>query len=211
MKAEEIREKLDWLSKTDPAFWPSLAEEHRFRLGRPLSKAELNAACRSHEIKLPEDYVDFLLNLGNGGAGPGYGLEPFRGVSSKARKPTAKSKRHRKGPSRPFPLDGPVDDEDDEIWGTNRLDNGVWTLAGYGCGICANLVLNGPFRGQVWVLDPNESCYEPFAERTYLHDEQCDVVRGKDDDVVFTFSEWYEHWLDYAVLQVQADSRAAER
>jgi hypothetical protein len=211
MNAEEIREKLDWLSKTDPKFWPSLATEHRFRLSPPLSETEIQSACEAYGIELPQDYVDFLLHGGNGGAGPGYGLERFGYASSKSRKPGAKPKRPRKAPSRPFPLDGPVDDEDDEIWESGRLDDGVWPLASYGCGIMANLVLNGPFRGQVWVVDPNESSYEPFAERAYLHYEECDVIRDKDDDIVFTFWEWYEHWLDYTFLQVQADYQAAEQ
>jgi hypothetical protein len=255
MEIDDIREKLDWLRQADPELWPFGTTVHRFRLLPPLSRAKLRSACQAYSIELPEDYVEFLLNLGNGGAGPGYGLERFGCVASKSLIPTAEPKGdivkiHVKGgrevsrselfdakgqevewldvsffdtmaglagdgeygpeaPSRPFLLDRPLDDEEDSIWETLSPADGVWTLAGYGCGIVANLVLNGPFRGQVWVFDPNASSYEPFAEQTYLHDENCPVVRDRDDDIVFTFGEWYEHWLDYAVLGVQADSEAA--
>lgn len=255
MQIEEIVERLDWLRQVDPDLWPFGGMDHRFQLMPLLSRRELKSACQAYSVELPEDYVEFLLNLGNGGAGPGYGLERFGYVASKSMIPTAKPKegivtiRIKGGrevsrselfdaegqevdwldisffntmtglagdgeygpeaPSRPFPLDGPLENGEDSIWETLSPADGVWTLAGYGCGIVANLVLNGPFCGQVWVFDPNASSYEPFAEQTYLHDENCPVVRDRDDDIVFTFAEWYEHWLDYAFLEVQAEPGAA--
>src|SRR5262245_59586756 len=53
------------------------SEQHRYRLGPVLSEAELVAFERDNAIRLPEDYRRFLSAVGNGGAGPFYGLEPL--------------------------------------------------------------------------------------------------------------------------------------
>ena len=42
-------------------------------------------------------------------------------------------------------------------------------IAHYGSAIYAVIVLNGPFRGQIWVHDPNLAEYIPASMRTDLH------------------------------------------
>jgi hypothetical protein len=260
-----IREKLDWLSRSNPELWPFGASEHGFRLVPPLSEADLHRACETYAIELPEDFRRFLLEIGSGGAGPCYGLERFGFLTSKSLIPKGQPKgamieavRDKRGrlvsqsdlfdeqgrkvewfdvsfyrtiadlagdgahgptaPARPFPLSGPLEAEDAEeeegqarVFSTLSPADGVWSLAHYGCEMIANLVLNGPLRGQVWFYDPNAGSYEPFAERSYLHNEECPMDREKPDPAVFTFSEWYEHWLDYAYLQVWAASQGGRQ
>jgi hypothetical protein len=53
------------------------ANDHGFRLNPPLSEADTNAFEQLHHITLPEDYRQFLTCIGNGGAGPFYGIFPL--------------------------------------------------------------------------------------------------------------------------------------
>ena len=51
--------------------------KHGFRLGPPLGEGELAAFEQVHGVSLPAGYRAFLTEIGNGGAGPYYGLVPL--------------------------------------------------------------------------------------------------------------------------------------
>ena len=51
--------------------------EHRFRFHPPLGGAALDAFEARHQLLLPVDYRAFLAEVGNGGAGPFYGVLPL--------------------------------------------------------------------------------------------------------------------------------------
>jgi hypothetical protein len=50
------------------------ADQHRYELAPCLTEPELVAFEQAHDLKLPEDYRAFLSRVGNGGAGPNFGL-----------------------------------------------------------------------------------------------------------------------------------------
>lgn len=72
---KRIREKLTRLREQDRGFRVFGASAHHYRLNDPLSLATVKQFESSYNLQLPEDYVLFITTLGNGGAGPYYGLE----------------------------------------------------------------------------------------------------------------------------------------
>src|ERR1019366_3866505 len=250
--------KLETLRASDPEFRWFGVDTHRYRLGPCLSSQVIQRVEKRYPIHLPRDYRSFLLEVGNGGVGPGYGLQRFGFVGSPSEIPTAKAKGSYRtvqksttgetlqrqnlydasgkkvdpfdisffnsirtfapdgelgaeAAGKPFPLDAPVREEV-HVWdGWAQLDPniGTWTLADYGCAMTAHLVLNGPFRGQVWFYDPNCIGFMPFGEKAFIHccfDEKGPYEPTEEQvKTTFTFCTWYEHWLDNAFEHVRRE------
>src|SRR5262245_48952774 len=49
-------------------------DSHRYELHKPLLEEEVLGFEGEHGVRLPDDYRQFLTRVGNGGAGPYYGL-----------------------------------------------------------------------------------------------------------------------------------------
>lgn len=151
------------------------SERHGFDLNPPLTEAEVHAFERIHGILLPEDYRIFLLHVGNGGAGPYYGLLPL------GRWNAALLKDLHGYLSRPSPLrpDMPADEPWEQSLGCEReqLLQGMLALCHQGSTFYAMLVITGDHRGRVVYID--QHCSKP----PYF-------VRHTD------FLSWYERWLD---------------
>ncbi len=104
-----------------------------------LAEAELVAFESANGVRLPEDYRRFVAEIGNGGAGPYYGLETLGNFGRNL--------------SRPFPFVAPTDTLTDEE--RNRLPDrdeypGVLEFCHQGCAIYAYLVVSGPSYGTIW-------------------------------------------------------------
>lgn len=74
---KRIKHKLKQLKTLDADCNLFGAFKHRYNLNPVLSKQEIQLFENAHKVRLPEEYVAFLTEIGNGGAGPFYGLEPF--------------------------------------------------------------------------------------------------------------------------------------
>ena len=72
--APHIHERLQQLASLDPTFQAFGAAEHQYQLNPCLTIQDISAIESQYGIQLPEDYVWFLSQVGNGGAGPFYGL-----------------------------------------------------------------------------------------------------------------------------------------
>src|SRR5262249_45669105 len=69
-----IHDKLDALRRLDVHLQVFGASTHRYQLAPVLAQADLAAFEQEFGVALPADYAAFLTELGDGGAGPGYGL-----------------------------------------------------------------------------------------------------------------------------------------
>ena len=255
---ERIRRKLGELQDADPKLWGFGATDHQYRLVPALDDAEVDRICDHFGIVLPDDYRLFITTLGNGGVGPGYGLQRFGYVARTAEIPDATPKgpdrlvyqkpgrryftkdlfddTGRKvdrfdvaffdsikrltgdgctgpsAPSREFPLMEPFRAETnaDEIeWERIPGSDGVFLLVDYGCCIRAHLVLNGPYAGEVWIYDPTPGYYVPFCEMAMIHHVDDEDLHEDERERTFSFLEWYEHWLDHALIEIREEYRVA--
>lgn len=77
-----VRSRLSELCAADPTLRMFGAYMHQYRLGPTLTESEITAAENHYQIMVSPEYRDFLLYLGNGGAGPGYGLQRFGVLTS---------------------------------------------------------------------------------------------------------------------------------
>jgi HEAT repeat protein len=153
-------------------------ETHRFQLNPPLSEQQIRNFEHQHRIRLPEGYRLFLLHLGNGGAGPYYGLLPLSGAFDVAYEKTEGYL------ARPCPLVPGIPQEQNwlEQLGCSSQEcyQGAISIVHRGCAYYSLLVVSGSARGRVVNVD--EDLHPPdFPE---------------DQD----FLSWYERWLDEMAL-----------
>jgi hypothetical protein len=174
-------------------------------LNRPIKERELLAWEREHGVQVPTEYRTFLLEFGNGGAGPGFGLWPLGKWAPmrdalEAIAPSLGDLRaafpHRDAwnlsDERINPPDFDTLDEED-AWGDARdaeyfaasLVNGAFWICHHGCAIYSMLVVTGAERGNVWRDGRGE--YTGISPYT------------TDDGKRLSFGDWYLDWLEAEV------------
>jgi len=203
-RPKRIVEELARLRELDPDLQQFGALDHEYELNPPLSEEELRTFEREHGLSLPAEYRRFLAQVGNGGAGPYYGLLPladwrpdlmlpylvgeFEGeepdvVGGKLRMidlgPRPEIDRPA-DPSRPFLLEGPWPRRDHDVLPAPDAHpfDGCLKLCEMGDGYSCFLVVTGKKAGEVW--------------EDWTHGEAYEAVRPTG----LTFLAWYERWLE---------------
>jgi hypothetical protein len=209
MFANTVRRTLEELRAADPSFQRFGASTHRYELN-PVLKPEAVAAFEAnHGIRLPEDYKEFVLTVGNGGAGPYYGIYPLLlegNVDHRLRE------RNHIDLTSPFPhvaawdessMDAinwdegeRPDDETLDAYLHPRHISGALCISQFGCGDFLLLVVNGAERGNIW-FDGRGNYSGIFPE------EGAGTAR-------ISFSEWYLAWLDESIKDTTRDSHAED-
>jgi hypothetical protein len=82
MFADEVRQKIEKLRAMHLGLRLFAADHHRYEFNPPLAEIDLLRFEERNRISLPKDYRDFVLNVGNGGAGPYYGISFTAGQRS---------------------------------------------------------------------------------------------------------------------------------
>ena len=161
---------------------------HRFQFNKVLKESDVLAFEKKFEIELPVEYRSFLLNLGNGGAGPYYGLLPlekwdlFLGgceddneaygmlQSPCLLRPDLKERKE----------EGVTLIRDEACrkgiytgWDSYQ---GTITICDQGCTYYAVLIINGPYTGRIVNIDTMGQAprFSPYS----------------------SFLDWYEGWLN---------------
>jgi len=166
------------------------SKSHRYRPNNKLVEKDILDFESKYSIRLPEDYRWYIANVGNGGAGPGYGLQTLQNsLLSFLDNPEQSTFLD---PSNPFTItrernpflkrDNPDFElfKDSESYQSDEWMNGVLRLSTYGCGIYINLVVNGEEFGNLWVDD------RIGDNGVYPYNASGSV----------SFGNWYARWLE---------------
>lgn len=197
-RLEQIELKILELKKLDKKYAIFGANTHKYIFNCKKSESELIRYEESNGIKLPIEYRNFLKQIGNGGAGPYYGIEKIE--NGKFADLDSGANGEKIDLSKPFKFNkkwnfnnNPFKDENGEI----RYDlrdieyfkpdwaNGLLRIANFGCGVSINLIVNGDEYGNIWVDDRcNEKGIYPFKSKISKRTQ---------------FLAWYEEWLDNSI------------
>jgi len=207
---ERIKNKIAKLKSLDKDYTLFGSETHKYQLNPTLSRDKIRQFELTHNVTLPKEYVGFLTNIGNGGMGPFYGLEPFENALFVDL--DYKNPKFLLNPGKPFPHTEPwnlefeptVDfDENEEEYDRQRADfentyydeehmNGAIAICNYGCAISLNLIVNGQEYGNIWTDDRgNDGGIYPSQEL------------GNKERI--TFLNWYEMWLDNSIDKIKSE------
>jgi hypothetical protein len=145
-----IHAKLTAMAQADPALAQFGALEHRYQLGPVLSVAQVAAFEARHRIALPEDYRSFLIEVGDGGAGPYYGLYRLDRTDLPDWAEDELAEDFLATPFRLHDRWNPYQDLTQDEYFSPRWVKGSLALAHFGCGDLVRLVVTGDRRGQVW-------------------------------------------------------------
>ena len=177
VRLSRIAEKLGEVASAPDRFTSFGAGKHGYRLNPPLAESSVAAFEAEHGIVLPEGYRRFIVELGDGGAGPSYGLLTLTDAYETVSDSFA---GHLVEPSPFVPGTRYARDWWDRFWGPDdRPDplQGTLAVVHHGCSSYTQLVVSGPGRGRLVNVDLN-GVPAPY------------VLEDAD------FLSWYERWLD---------------
>ena len=199
MQIESIKQKLFELKKKDIKLSVFGAQKHKYKLYTPKKEIEIKNFEENYNLKLPPGYRDFLLQIGNGGAGPYFGLEPLE--SSLFVDLDYGEESGLIDPTKAFPLNEKwnlnfenLEDEKyfeikDEEYFDNKWVNGLLRVSNFGCGVSINLVVNGVEYGNIWIDDRcNDGGIYPD--------------KSINSENRLNFLNWYEQWLDKSLSEI---------
>ncbi|SFG85142.1 hypothetical protein SAMN05518865_12061 [Duganella sp. CF458] len=213
-----IIEKLDELKAADKDLLNFGARTHAYELGPVLSPDEVRQVEEQYRFTLPEVYRSFVTTVGNGGAGPFYGLFvlgehdegydfipwpegdligdlslPFQHVEAWNLPPAFWA-------GEPDPEEGLSELEEEALWDVwyDKLDvqywnpstmNGAIPICHEGCALRNWLVVTGELAGTVW--------------RDMRADYQGIAPLRNANGSPMTFADWYRNWLDTSLNAVR--------
>lgn len=151
------------------------SDSHRFRLNDCAKESVVAKFEAKHHVDLPEEYRAFLIQAGNGGAGPYYGLLPLEKWHD-AMLEDIPDYLARPSLLRPdMPTNAAWEKTLNCAW--EELFQGTLALVHQGCAYYALLVVTGSYRGSV----------------VYVNLDRCGTPYFVLDN---GFLAWYERWLD---------------
>ncbi|WP_238188252.1 SMI1/KNR4 family protein [Paenibacillus sp. L3-i20] len=191
MQLDRIKSKLEKALRKDTAFSVFGASSHKYKVNEKLRAKELTEWQEKNQVTLPEPYTQFLTEIGNGGAGPYYGIYSIEKATSYTDSDDALAAKCVLYPSMPKeewnhliePLISDEDIPDSEYDAArNMVMSGLLCIGTQGCEYDMYLVLEGEHKGKIVYTSAFYSNH-PFF---FVYDNN--------------FLDWYERWLDEIIL-----------
>ncbi len=176
---KHIRGLLKQAKEKDRDFAVFGAGSHKYNLSPPASITAIEAFEQKYGIRLPEEYRNFLLLVGNGGAGPYYGIYGVKALEKEIAEndtydvlaePVIYPEMTDEDWDKAADPEGRCEQEEPHPYA------GILPIGSQGCTYMMGIVLRGAHQGQVVYYD-EDFCGKPF------------FVREKG------FLAWYERWL----------------
>ncbi|WP_417388365.1 SMI1/KNR4 family protein [Gimesia sp.] len=180
------------LSRADSGLEACGTQKHKFELQDRLTETEVGQFEEQHGIQLPIEYRQFLLQVGNGGAGPCYGISrlgEFAGI------PWEEVPGLVGDLAAPFPFSDRWNEDSlskdlsteeqyqrqDQYWSPQHV-NGAIPICDAGDNLRFILIVNGSEKGTIW-LDDRADWQGIYPVTT-------------ESDRRVSFLKWYRSWLD---------------
>ena len=189
----KIFEILKKLKEQDTEFKKFSADFHHYKFNSPLEKDKVNEFENIYNVSLPQDYKEFIMNIGDGGFGPYYGLESLYD--------SIVDFKLRNKPKIAIAKDFPYTEKWDEEWISNfdwekdipegnivdeymdvKHIQGCLEICHYGHGCTFLLVVKGKEVGNMW--------FDGRADYSGIYPVLNDLGSR------VTFLQWYLKWLE---------------
>ena len=179
----EIRRRLQHLAALDPG--RKLDQHHEYRLRPPVTEAQVAEVEARIGCRLPHQYRRFVLELGDGGTGPDYGIASITKLEG----------------NRATPVETPT-----TIGEMKRaeLSDGAFAICEVGCGIFYYLILSGPDAGVVW-YDGDGNVVPAPVNGSW---QEASILLASPREARAEFVTWYANWLDdtlWSIARFTAD------
>lgn len=182
-----LQEKLARLRDLDPDFKIAGVRSHQYKLKPCLTEAEISAFENEHQIQLPADYRNFLLEMGNGGAAPSNGIVPLSAYFDLV-PDQADPENNGTFLSSEFPHNEHWNPKPDSDYTAMKQVQGSIAIADEGCGTTIRLVVSGAEKGNIWIDDrDNRYGVRPASAGSVSHAD---------------FFTWFNHWLDASIAKL---------
>jgi hypothetical protein len=218
LNPSEILEKLAELKRLDSQHKIFGSDSHDYQLHPCLDEEAIESLEAKYSFYLPQDYRGFLVEVGNGGAGPYHGLFklgehddgwgfctwedgyllgepsiPFRHRENWNLPDTFWSEAPHyqdwKSEEESYDAYEAWDAKLDEVYWTPALMNGAIPICHLGCALRQWLVVTGPERGNIWQDDRVDwNGIYPLETK---------------DGARVGFLRWYVSWLDKAIASFE--------
>lgn len=187
---DRINNKLKKAMRKDKAFLVFGASSHKYRVYEKLTAKELADWQAKSQVTLPEPYTQFLTKVGNGGAGPYYGIYSIEkatfytvgdALAAKCVLHPGMTKEEWNHLTEPLINDEDISNpEYDDA--CNRVMGGMLCIGTQGCECDMYLVLEGKHKGKIVYT----SDFYPDHPFFFVYEDN--------------FLDWYERWLDEIIL-----------
>ncbi|RJX39915.1 SMI1/KNR4 family protein [Paenibacillus pinisoli] len=191
--ADRIKIKLEEAKRKDKALSVFGASSHKYNVSQQLDANVLSEWEAKHGVALPEPYKRFLTEVGNGGAGPYYGIYSIEKAASYTESHAlaascvlypGMAKEEWNQLIEPLTSDEDISDEEYDA-ARDRVLGGMLCIGTQGCEYDMYLVLNGEYRGRVVYT----SDFHPDYPFFFVYED--------------SFLDWYERWLDEIILDYE--------